>query len=186
MGLRLRDEKYHTYQDYLSWPDEIRYELIDGFAYTMSPTPTIAHQDIVGEIYRQVANALENTHSSCRVFITPLDVRLPTESQDEHTTDTVVQPDISLVCDPNKIDQRGVRGAPDWIVEVLSPATAAHDSIQKRDLYKRQGVKEYWLVHPVDRMVTIYHLDSDRYGKPNIDELDGETSLVTQPNIRSK
>ncbi len=183
MGLRLRDEKRHTYQDYLTWSDEKRYELIHGFAYAMSPAPSIAHQDVVGEIYRQVANALENTKSSCRVFVAPLDVRLPSGIENEQTTDTVVQPDVSMVCDPTKIDQRGVRGAPDWIVEVLSPATASHDSMLKRDLYEQHGVKEYWLVHPIDRLVTIYHLNNGVYGKPQLYELDGNTSLLIYPAI---
>ncbi|MDD1620693.1 MAG: Uma2 family endonuclease [Methylococcaceae bacterium] len=181
MALALKDSQHHTYGDYLSWPDEVRYELIDGDAYLMSPAPDLPHQYVAGEIYCQTANALLG--QPYRVFIGPLDVRLPEQNEADEQIDTVVQPDVLVVCDGNKLDKRGVRGAPDWIVEVLSPSTAGHDQIKKRNLYERHGVREYWLVHPVDRVLTVYRLQEGEYGKPELSQLEGETQVGILPEI---
>ena len=181
MGLPRRDLEHHTYGDYLAGPEDVRYELIDGIAYAMSPAPTVSHQEVVLELSRQIDEALDA--SACRVLIAPLDVRLPRGDEADAAVDTVVQPDLLVVCDPTRIDERGVRGAPDWIIEVLSPATAAHDQVVKRDLYERAGVREYWLVHPTDRIVTIYRLENGRYGRPDIAELTGETAPQAVPGV---
>ena len=181
MGLPLRDLEHHTYGDYLAWPEDVRYELIDGTAYAMSPAPTVSHQEVVLELSRQIDEVLDA--SPCRVLIAPLDVRLPRGDEADEAVDTVVQPDLLVVCDPARIDERGVRGAPDWIIEVLSPATAAHDQVVKRDLYERAGVREYWLVHPTDRIVTVYRLENGRYGRPDIAELAGETAPQAVPGV---
>ncbi|MEQ1529280.1 MAG: Uma2 family endonuclease [Methylococcales bacterium] len=181
MALVLKDNTYHTYQDYLTWPDEIRYELINGEAFLMSPAPDLAHQDVAGEIYFQARQALQG--KACRAFIAPVDVRLPKRNEADEQVDTVVQPDVLVVCDSNKLDKRGVRGAPDWIVEVLSPSTAGHDQIKKRQLYEQHGVREYWLIHPMDRLLTIYTLQSNEYGKPNMQTLEGETQVSVLPDV---
>ncbi|WP_019865945.1 Uma2 family endonuclease [Methylovulum miyakonense] len=181
MGLALKDSQYYCYDDYLAWSDDVRYELIDGQAYVMSPTLDLVHQDVAGEIYLQARLALKG--KPCRAFIAPVDVRLPKHDEANEQVDTVVQPDVLVVCDNSKLDRRGVRGAPDWLVEVLSPSTASHDQIRKRALYERQGVKEYWLVHPVDRLLTVYRLDGAEYGKPDIYELSGETPVAALPEI---
>ncbi|MDZ7810094.1 MAG: Uma2 family endonuclease [Arhodomonas sp.] len=181
MGLPVRDHDYHTYADDLRWDDDARYELIDGLAYAMAPAPMRVHQEVVGEIFRQAANALEDQR--CRVFVAPLDVRLPKAGEADDEVDTVVQPDVLAVCDPERLDERGVRGAPDWVVEVLSPATAGHDQIHKRRVYERAGVTELWLVHPMDRVLTIYRLCDGEYGKPEITELTGETAVGAVPGV---
>jgi Uma2 family endonuclease len=181
MGLALKDTLSHCYGDYLTWSDDQRYELIDGAAYLMAPAPDVAHQDVAGEIYFQIRQALQG--KPCRAFIAPIDVRLPKYAEADDQIDTVVQPDVLVVCDPNKIDRRGIRGAPDWIVEVLSPSTAGHDQIKKRRLYEHHGVREYWLVHPVDRVLTVYRLQDNEYGKPEIVELKGETAVGILPEI---
>ena len=181
MGLALKDTAYHNYADYMQWTNN-NYELIDGEAYFMSPAPNIEHQEVVGEIFRQIANALAG--KKCRAFIAPIDVRLA-QLQDEadEQIDTVVQPDVLVVCDEDKLDRRGVRGAPDWVLEVLSPATASHDQIRKRDLYERHGVREYWLVHPTDRVLTIYLLEGKEFVKPRIVELAGETVIAVLDDV---
>lgn len=181
MGLALKNTAYHCYGDYLTWPNDTRYELIDGVAYLMAPAPDVPHQDVAGEIYRQAANRLRGKR--CRAFIAPIDVRLPKQAEADERIDTVVQPDVLVVCDAGKIDRRGIRGAPDWIVEVLSPSTAGHDQIIKRQLYERHRVQEYWLVHPIDRVLTIYRLQGEEYGKPDIRELKGETAVGILPEI---
>ncbi len=175
MGHALRKEKHYTYADYLQWPDDTRYELIDGEAFLMSPAPLVEHQEVSGEVSRQLANQLDG--KPWRPYIAPVDVRLPRQDEADGAIDTVVQPDVLVVCDPAKVDRRGVRGAPDWLLEMLSPSTAARDQIAKRRTCERAGVREYWLVHPGDRTLTVYVLENGQYGRPEIYELKGETSV---------
>ena len=181
MGLAKKNEQRYTYADYVGWSDGIRYELIDGYAYAMSPAPTRRHQYVVLELARQIATVLKGT--PCCPYIAPFDVRLPRDNEADDDVDTVVQPDISVICDPAKLDERGCRGAPDWIIEVLSPSTSGHDQIVKRALYERVGVREYWLVHPVDNVVTIYVLAAGGYGKSTIQECSGTTTSTTLPSV---
>ena len=181
MGLALRKEKHYTYADYLTWPDDARYELIDGEAFLMAPAPLIEHQEVAGDVYHQLRNQLDG--KPCRPYIAPVDVRLPRKEETDDAIDTVVQPDVLVVCDPSKIDRRGVRGAPDWLLEVLSPSTAAHDQIAKRRTYERAGVREYWLVHPSDRTLTVYVLENGQYGRPDIYELKDETPIGVLPGV---
>lgn len=161
------DHKW-TYADYCSWPDEERWELIDGVAYNMSPAPSRIHQKISGELFRQISNHLHGRQ--CEVYSAPFDVRLPNfNGQDDADIETVVQPDIVVVCDPGKLDDRGCKGAPDLVIEILSPATAEHDLKDKFHLYQRVGVKEYWLMHPTDRTTMVFKLgDADAYGRPDV------------------
>lgn len=181
MGFALEEDKHYTYGDYLTWPDDFRCELIDGKVYMMSPAPLLTHQDTAGEIFFQAKQALRG--KSCRALIAPVDVRLPLHAEADESTDVVVQPDVLVVCDSSKLDRRGVRGAPDWVVEVLSPSTAGKDQIEKRRLYERHGVKEYWLVHPTDRILTVYRLENGEYGKPDIAKLEGQTQVAVLPDV---
>ncbi len=157
----------YTYGDYLTWPDDERWELIDGIPYNMSPAPTRSHQKISGELFKQIAVYL--TGKTCEVYAAPFDVRLPKGEEEDALIDTVVQPDLVVVCDPKKLDEPGCKGAPDWVVEILSPHTAAKDMKIKRDLYERVRVKEYWLVDPGNKTVQIYQSgDEGRYGRPEV------------------
>ena len=173
MALQQRDTHHYRYADYLGWPEDVRYELIDGVAWLMAPPPTRRHQELVGELFFQVREALEGR--PCRAYVAPFDVRLPRGDEADADIDTVVQPDVLVVCDPAKLDERGLRGAPDWVIEVLSPATAGHDQTRKLAAYERAGVPEVWLVHPSDRVLTIYRREGHRYGRPLIQELEGVT-----------
>ncbi|HHJ39098.1 MAG: hypothetical protein AXA67_11195 [Methylothermaceae bacteria B42] len=178
----LDNQTRYTYRDYLTWPEDVRYELIDGKAYLMAPAPTLDHQDIAGEIYRQLGNQLAG--KPCRPYIAPVDVLLPKQDEANEQVDTIVQPDVLVVCDQSKLERRGVRGAPDFVVEVLSPSTAYHDHQRKREVYERAGVKEYWLVDPVERMILVYRLDNQgRYGKPEVKEMTGETPISILPEV---
>jgi len=160
-----RKQRY-TYADLLGWPEGERWELIDGQAWDMSAAPSIDHQGILGELFVAIAVFLRD--KPCRAFPAPFDVRLPGAEIADDRIDTVVHPDIVVVCDPAKLDRRGCLGAPDWVVEILSPATAAKDQGIKRALYERHGVREFWLVHPADRVVIAYRLEAGAYGKPEI------------------
>lgn len=179
-----KQEQRYTYADYCRWDDGQRWELIDGEAYLMAPAPTAFHQIVAFQIAHQVETAFKD--KPCTVLLAPIDVRLPRAGENDRADDaidTVVQPDVLVVCDPAKIDRRGVIGAPDWVVEVLSPTTAGHDQIVKRQVYERAGIPEYWLVHPVDRVLTIYRLENGRYGFPDIRELAGATPIGPLPGI---
>jgi len=175
-----RTERY-TYADYLTWPEDTRYELIDGAAYAMAPAPTRSHQLVVVELSRQLATALKG--SGCQTFVAPFDVRLPKASEADAEIDTVLQPDVLVVCDPAKLDERGVHGAPDWVAEVLSPASAGRDQTVKLAAYERAGVPEVWFLHPTDRVLTIYRLEAERYGRPQILEMHGRIAVDVLPEV---
>ena len=181
MALPKATDHRFTYADYRQWPADERWELIDGVAYAMAPAPTISHQTLAGQLFRQIDEALDG--APCRALIAPVDVLLPTPDEVDDRTTTVVQPDILVVCDPKKITEPNVRGAPDWIIEVLSPASARHDHLTKRALYDRAGVREYWLVHPVDRVITVYTLQDGHYGGPEIADMAGERVPTIFPEI---
>ncbi len=151
-----------TYGDYLEWPDDERWEIIDGEAFDMTPAPNTLHQEISRNLCLQIALFLEG--KPCRMFNAPYDVLLPEGQETDEEVTTVVQPDILVVCDAGKITERGCRGAPDWIIEILSPSTAGKDQIRKRRKYEQHGVGEFWVVHPTDRTIAVYRLARRRYG----------------------
>jgi Uma2 family endonuclease len=182
MKVLLRDTHHHTYADYLTWSATYGDELINGAAYVREPpSPSPLHQEIVLELGHQLVSALKG--KPCRVCIAPFDIRLPKSTEEDNQVDTVVQPDVFIVCDRRKIDARGMRGAPDWIAEVLSPGTARHDRLVKLPVYERAGVREVWLVDPIDRTLTLYRLESGRYGRATLLELKGQTPLTAIPGV---
>ncbi|MBF0500350.1 MAG: Uma2 family endonuclease [Candidatus Riflebacteria bacterium] len=157
-------EKRFTYGDYCTWPEDERWELIDGVPFDMTPAPSRQHSKISGSLFYQFYNFFSG--KPCEVHNAPFDVRLPRNKEPDDKIDTVVQPDILVVCDEKKLDDKGCRGAPDLVVEIISPSTASRDNITKKALYEKHGVKEYWLVSPTDRLVTIYRLEPDgEFGK---------------------
>jgi Uma2 family endonuclease len=182
MKLRKRDTDYHTYADYLTWSATYGDELINGAAFVREPPgPSLSHQGVVLEVGRQIANALEG--KPCRVFVSPLDVRLPKSTEEDDQVDTVVQPDVFIVCDLKKIDVRGVRGAPDWLAEVLSPGTARHDRRIKLPVYERAGVREVWLIDPIGRTLSVHRLEAGHYGRAIRLELIGQTPITAVPGV---
>ena len=182
MAAPRRDALRHTYADYLTWPDDQRYELIDGVAYVKEPpAPSRAHQEIVGELYFQVRLALEGT---CHhAYVAPFDVRLPKSQEADDRIDTVVQPDVLIVCDLNKLDDRGMRRAPDWVAEVLSPSSASRDQWVKVPVYERAGVGEVWLISPTERTLSIYRLEGGHYERPITLDLKGRTEIRAVPGV---
>lgn len=157
----------YTYADYREWPGDERWELIDGVAWNMSPAPSPDHQRVLLSLARKIAEITDRT--GCATFVAPFDVRLPDRSeQDAEQTSTVVQPDISVFCDPSLLDERGAHGAPDLVVEILSPSTGYKDQTDKLALYERRGAREYWVVNGDAGWVMVYRLQPDgRYGKPD-------------------
>jgi len=176
-----RDNEYHTYADYLRWSRTSGDELINGTAWVREASPTSTHQLIVGELHHQVKNGVKGTR--WRAFVAPLDVRLPRAEEQDEDVDTVVQPDVFITQDPQKVDSRGLRGAPDWIVEVLSPGTARYDQKKKLAAYERAGVPEVWLLDPRARNVAIYQLSDGAYAQPSVLKLEGRTTVAVAPEI---
>ncbi|MCL2772004.1 MAG: Uma2 family endonuclease [Oscillospiraceae bacterium] len=152
----LAEEKKYTYKDYITWNDKIRYELIDGAAYAMA-SPSRLHQKISGELHGRLWQFLRGR--TCEVYSAPFDVRLNFAGLD----DIVVQPDILVVCDESKHDGKSVKGAPDLIIEILSPYNTRHDTVTKTRLYRRAGVREYWIVDPNEKTVQVCILENGRY-----------------------
>ena len=150
------EELGYTYADYLNWEGEERYELIDGEAYMMSP-PLRIHQKVSGELFAQIHSYLDG--KECEVYHAPFGVRLFEEAGDRpEDVTTVVEPDLVVVCDPGKLDDRGCRGAPDLVIEILSPSTRRHDRLVKLNLYQQAGVREYWIVDPDNQSVLVFTL----------------------------
>jgi len=155
-----------TYADYCDWSEDERWEIIEGVPYNM-PSPSRQHADISRELHFQLTSFFRG--KPCVVYSAPFDVRLPRGDEPDSDVDTVVQPDLLVVCDEKKLDDRGCRGAPDLVIEILSPSTASRDCIQKRALYERHGVREFWTVDPSNRIVTVYLLGTDKtFGKAEI------------------
>jgi len=157
--LQLDLDKRYTFADYLTWFDDKRRELIDGFIKMMSPAPVNIHQKISGNFYGFLWNYLRK--KDCEVRYAPFDVRLPKNGEKENDKIyTVVQPDLCIICDPSKIDEKGCIGAPDFIIEILSKGSSKHDAKIKYELYQRHGVREYWIVHPTEQTVLVYVLNN--------------------------
>lgn len=150
----------YSYADYLSWKFDDRLELIKGKVFKMSPAPSTTHQRFCGLLNITLSVTLEC--SACELFISPFDVRLPEKSAADEDIYTVVQPDICIVCDKHKIDERGCIGAPDLMIEILSKGNNKRDLIDKFDLYEESGVREYWIIHPIKKFFYIYCLDEHR------------------------
>lgn len=135
-----------------------RAELIDGIIYDMSPSPNINHQRISGNLYFEIKSYIKRNKGKCEIFEAPTDVKLNEK--------TVVIPDIFIACDPDKFDDQQYNGAPDWVIEIVSPSNATHDFKDKLYLYSVAGVREYWIIDPAEEKVLVY-----RFGKPHITEI---------------
>ncbi len=153
---QLDPEGSYTYADYLLWRFQESVELIKGRLFRMSPAPGRIHQEISTELTRQFANFFVG--KTCRVYSAPFDVRLPVSRKKGQDT-TVVQPDLCVICDPAKLDERGCAGAPDLIVEILSPGNSIKEMRDKYRVYEEAGVREYWIVNPAEKVVLVYVLN---------------------------
>ena len=172
----LTETKIHSFQDidesltysyahYLNWLFDERVELIKGKIFKMSPAPSRVHQEVFGAIFLAMGVFLKNNH--CKVYGAPFDVRFPKTSKADKDVFTVLQPDICVVCDLNKLDDRGCIGAPDIVIEILSPGNTKLELLNKYQVYEEFGVKEYWVVSQSDHTILIYTLDSDGKFQPS-------------------
>ena len=182
--VRKRD-KHYTYRDYREWPDDERWELIDGVAWNMCAAPSTTHQRVLGNLYDTFRTAARGT--GCEVFFAPLDVFLFThDDADTEDADTVVQPDLLIVCDESRITTRGHLGGPAIVVEVLSASTMRKDITVKLDVYERAGVREYWIVDAGNQSLTIYRLGEDnRYPEdPELVLSPGSATSLVVPKLQ--
>jgi Uma2 family endonuclease len=158
--------KQYTYADYLTWTFDDRVELFKGWVKRMSPAPNRSHQQVSFNTSRIIGNYLVG--NSCAAFTAPFDVRLigsskSKKSKDPNSIYTVVQPDICVICDKSKLDDRGCLGAPDWIIEIVSPGNTKKEVDDKYMLYEENKVKEYWIIQPTDETVTVFDLKDENY-----------------------
>ena len=171
-----------SYADYLTWPEEERWEIIDGIAY-MQATPSPIHQEILGGLFAQFYNYLSG--KECKVYPAPFCVKLFKDDEKKNEDiKKVVEPDLSIVCDKSKIDDKGCNGAPDLIVEVMSPSSIKMDRFIKFNKYEEAGVKEYWIVEPEGKLVSVFVLQGDlRYGRPEIYTEDDNIKVSIFPDL---
>ena len=148
----------YSYKDYLLWKLKERVEIIKGKIMAMSPAPNRLHQDISLKLTSEFLKVFPS--DGCKLYVAPFDVRFPDENGN---VKTVVQPDLCVICDPNKLDERGCLGAPDLVVEILSPGNSKREMKDKYELYQEYGVSEYWVVRPEERNIHIYVLENGRY-----------------------
>lgn len=177
----LKPAPHYTYKDYLQWPPEERWEVIQGVAYAMSPSPNRKHQGVLRELSRQIGVFLQG--KSCKLFIAPFDVLFMEPGESIEDTGTIVQPDLLVLCDTSKLTDVGVVGAPDFIIEIQSPSTAFRDQVEKKLLYEKHGVKEYWVVNPETLEAFVYRLKNDRYGLPEPADLRNATPVSLFPGL---
>ena len=156
---QLDPNKKYTYTDYLTWQFKERVELIMGKIFQMSPAPTTRHQQISWRLSKAIAKL--KVLDRCEVFTAPFDVRIRTKGKDYLEVESVVQPDISIICNKAKLDEKGCDGIPDLIIEILSPSSSSRDLKEKYLLYEQAHLPEYWIVNPVDGVISVFCLNDD-------------------------
>lgn len=161
----------YTEQDYYEIPENVRAELINGRIIYNQAAPSRIHQTLLGELYTSIKNFIQAKNGSCRVYPAPFAVKL------HENKNTIVEPDISIICDKDKLTDRGCTGAPDWIIEIVSPSNSSHDYITKLNLYWDAGVREYWIVNPDTREISVYNFDGREKVKMHTYTFDSEIKV---------
>lgn len=156
MSQALAQPAIYTEDDYYNLPETVRAELIDGQFYNMA-APSRMHQTILSELHAAIHSYIRSKHGSCRIYPAPFAVKLFESNK------TIVEPDISIICDRSKLTDRGCTGAPDWIIEICSPGNPRHDYVRKLNLYMDAGVREYWIVNPKTETIFVYNLEQNNF-----------------------
>lgn len=149
---RMQEDRVYTVQDIEALPEGERAELIDGKIYMMA-SPTLTHQDILSWLNMRIRMYIMEKKGTCKVLPAPFAVYI---KNDEHN---YVEPDVSVICDPNKLDEKGCHGAPDWVIEIVSPSSKTMDYIRKYSMYEKAGVREYWIVDPKEKRTIVYDFE---------------------------
>ena len=179
-----RDGRF-AYGNYKTWPDEERWELIDGVAHDMSPAPNFNHQRRATWLFTRIHAWLKEMGGPCEAFIAPADILLPHGDEADDEVNCVVQPDIFVVCDPTKVGSNYARGAPDFVIEILSPRTSRKDQNEKLRLYERSGVREYWTIDPAGKWLRKYALTDGSFGPGKLFEERGRVESVVLHGLDS-
>lgn len=176
-----KEVRKYTYADYLRYPDDERWEIIDGAPY-MQSAPSWQHQSISRELLRQFSNYL--LHRSCEVFASPFDLRLSDAEVNDEDVTNVYQPDLVVICDKSKLKGTGYFGIPNLVIEILSHSTAKADRLLKFNMYEKFGVKEYWIVEPDMKLVSVFILqDDNRYGRTELYTETGDVKVSIFPDL---
>lgn len=156
VSMTLPQPKLYTESDYYNLPKDVRAELINGQIYYQA-APSRIHQEVLMFLAKTISNYVDTKNGFCKVYPAPFAVKLLEDSK------TIVEPDISVICDRSKLTDQGCCGAPDWIIEIASPSNSSHDYIRKLNLYTDAGVREYWIVNPMAQSVYVYHLEEEQF-----------------------
>lgn len=162
--MALAQNRIFTIEDIYNLPEGERAELIDGQIYMMAP-PSRRHQEMIGSLYRKIADYIDMKRGACKVYRAPFAVFL------NNNNVNYVEPDISIICDKNKLDDKGCNGAPDWIIEIVSPSSKRMDYYIKLFKYRTAGVREYWIVDPIREMILVYDFENDDYEQYSFSEI---------------
>lgn len=154
--MAIPQKQVYTEADYYALSEDIRAELIDGQIYYQA-APSRIHQEILSALHIKIGNYINSKGGPCKVYPAPFAVKLREDRK------TIVEPDISVICDRDKLTDKGCTGAPDWIIEIVSPGNSSHDYIRKLNLYADAGVREYWIVNPMKSSIYVYHLEETKF-----------------------
>lgn len=154
--MAIPQKQVYTEDDYYAIPEDVRVELIDGQIYYQA-APSRIHQKMLSALHINIGNYINSKSEPCEVYPAPFAVKLREDRK------TIVEPDISVICDRDKLTDKGCTGAPDWIVEIVSPDNSSHDYVRKLNLYLDAGVREYWIVNPMEQSIFVYHLEKDSF-----------------------
>lgn len=161
------ENKIYTYADYINYPEGERIEIIEGHIYNMAAAPSRKHQEIISQLLIEIGNYIKSNNGSCKVYPAPFDVILKNDDEEISNSSNIVQPDISVICDKNKLTDKGCTGSPDMIIEVVSPFNPNSDYIRKLNLYDQYKVREYWIVNPMEETILVYKLaENNQYAAP--------------------
>ena len=183
MALNPIENKLYTYDDYLKFPDDEIVEIIDGRIFAMSPAPSRIHQKIIMKLSYEIEKYIQSNNGDCEVYPAPFDVILVSENQDAKDSKNIVQPDISVICDKDKLTDKGCTGSPDMIVEVISPFNPSNDYVKKLNLYQQYKVREYWIVNPIERNILVYTLTDNGYGAPKVFSFNDKIKVNIYDNL---
>ena len=168
MAIQQINNKVYTYYDYLNFPNDEFVEIIDGKIFAMSPAPSRIHQELIMEISAELRNYIKSNKGQCKVYPAPFDVVLINENENENDSKNIVQPDISVICDKNKLNDKGCFGSPDVFVKIVSKFNPGNDYVKKLYLYEKYKVKEYWIVNPMKKNILVYTLTESGYNQPDL------------------
>lgn len=183
MALSPISNKVYTYSDYLKFTDDEIVEIIDGRIYAMSPAPSRIHQELIMELSAEIRNYIKSNNGECKVYPAPFDVVLVDENENSNDSKNIVQPDISVICDKNKLTDKGCTGSPDMITEIISPFNPSNDYVRKLNLYEQFKIREYWIVNPMKKNILVYTLTDNGYGMPDIYTFNDKVKVNIYENL---